>query len=204
MGEPQILGAHASCEQSQGLQLRNCVATKRDLKVERNSATETKGKRLRQTNKGPFTAPEVVLLRRGSIKTESDIVNGFAMGKYGWPNSIKMPSVSNKATLQSILPNQIQYAIELWMQGRLAAGETHIGNTHHLTAFAKNLLQQIKRQKTSAGVIERLFIAETIAAVRITDIRQLNSEPSSPIIPLPDCVWFFHLFAIGARHYTCR
>src|SRR5688572_10409837 len=108
------------------------------------------GKRLHQTDKGSFTAPEVVLLPRGSIKTESDIVNGFAMGKYGWPNSIKMPSVSNKATLQSIFHDQVQHAIELWMQGRFAAGETHIGNTHHSTAFAKNLLQQIKRQKTSA------------------------------------------------------
>src|SRR5687768_9396350 len=124
------------------------------------------GKRLHQTDKGSFTAPEVVLFPSGSIKTESDIVNGFAMGKYVRPNSIEMPSVSNKAKFQSILRDQVQHAIELRMQSRFAAGESHMGDSHYSTAFAKDPLQQIERQKTCAGVIERLFIAQAIAAVK--------------------------------------
>jgi hypothetical protein len=62
------------------------------------------------------------------------------------------------------------------MQSWLSAGETYVRKSHHCSAFGKYFLQEIDRKEIGGSVIERILIAETIAAMKIANICQLNAE----------------------------
>src|SRR5689334_9993079 len=87
------------------------------------------------------------------------------------PELRKVPSIGNEARLEIFAATNRDDLCELRMQRRLASREGNLSNSGDVAYIPDDLPQQICWHKDCAAVIERVLIAQAIAAVQIADVR---------------------------------
>jgi hypothetical protein len=58
-----------------------------------------------------------------------------------------------------------------------------VRKAHRFTALARNLFQKWDRKIFCGTVIKRVFIAQTVAAMQIADVRQFHAGALRPVRP---------------------
>jgi hypothetical protein len=113
----------------------------------------------------------------GTVKAEGDGTNRRSILHQQRVDSIKMPSVSYKSKPDPGIDYCLYDLVEPGMDCHFTPGKRNIGDAHDLFCFTNNLFQKFRRKELRTSVVKRVFISDTITAMEIADISQLNRQP---------------------------
>src|ERR1044072_288060 len=117
-----------------------------------------------------------------AVQTESHVGDDVAIRADARPYTLKVPTISDKAALQSMSADGFDHFSEFWMERGFSTSEHHVRDVHRFTCFCENAIEKFEREVFGARMVKRVFVAQAIAAMQVTDVGKLDDQARRTVV----------------------
>jgi hypothetical protein len=178
----QRRGAHARGEDRDLFQLVHEIAPHDDLDRKRQLRHVATRKSANQAIERAGAAPVIVCLTIYAVETERNVRHCFSIRVQRLPRAFEVPTVGNKAGLQTAVADRFEYLGKLGMKCRLATGEVDARDLRGSARFVDYAAQQFERKELRVIAVEIVFGTKAVAAMEIADVGQFHTQTMWTIV----------------------